>query len=132
MFKRLFGSQKGRRANGHVSIFEPRMPEVDVLPDIENRFAEVRKAANGEITPPNGTQGRHVIVVTPGRMMMFKACPPSGAMATEAMASIEWMMLNHLYPQACGHLTELSTRLSTRFLGFLRLDLISLRKYDIM
>lgn len=92
MFKKFFGGKKGQKSNGPASLFEPRMPEVDVLPDIENRFAEVRKAANGEITPLNGADGRHVIIVTPGRMMMFKTCPPPGRMGPEAVASIEQMM----------------------------------------
>jgi hypothetical protein len=96
MFKNLFGSKKGRNSNGQTSLFEPRMPEVDMLPDIENRFAEIRKAANGEIIPPNGADGRHVIVVTPGRMMMFKGCPPPGTMDPNAVASIAQMMPSNI------------------------------------
>lgn len=92
MFKKFFGRKKGRKSNGQISLFDPRMPEVDIIPDIEDRFVEVRKAANGEVVPPTGADGRHVIVVTPGRMMMFKGCPPPGTMSREAVASAEQMM----------------------------------------
>ena len=47
MFKSFVGGKRGQKSNGQASLFEPRMPEVDILPDIEDRFSAVRKAANG-------------------------------------------------------------------------------------
>jgi len=84
MFKRLF-----RRSNaGAASV---RMPDVDEPADIDAVFARARLAASGEGERP-GPPGRHVIIVTPGRMLMFKACPPPDSMAADKVASVEQMM----------------------------------------
>ena len=85
MFKRLFG----RSNAGAASV---RMPDVDEPADIDAVFARARLAASGEGERPPGPPGRHVIIVTPGRMLMFKACPPPDSMAADKVASVEQMM----------------------------------------
>jgi len=85
MFKRLFG----RSNAGAASV---RMPDVDEPADIDAVFARARLAASGEGERPPGPPGRHVIIVTPGRMLMFKACPPPDSMAADQVASVEQMM----------------------------------------
>ena len=67
------------------------MPEVDELPNSEEVFDKARKVAAGEDLPP-GQAGRHVIVVTPGRMLMFQPCPPQGAMPQQQVEPIERMI----------------------------------------
>src|SRR3954469_14078882 len=86
MFKRLFGQGKesGKSEDVH-------MPDVDELLDIEDVFAKARMAASGEELPP-GHSGRHVIVVTPGRMLMFQPCPPQGSMPQQEVDPIERMI----------------------------------------
>jgi len=86
MFKRLFGQGKESEKSDAV-----HMPEVDELPDIEGVFAKARMAAAGEGLPP-GQTGRHVIVITPGRMLMFQPCPPQGAMPQQQVEHIERMI----------------------------------------
>ena len=68
MFKRLFGRRKREIQNPDM-----RMPEVDELPNIVEVFDRARRAAAGEGEQPPGPSGRHVIVVTPGRMLMFQS-----------------------------------------------------------
>lgn len=68
------------------------MPDVDVLPDIEEIFDKARKAAAGEGEQPPDASGRYVIIVTPGRMFMFQPCPPPGFMPEEEVASIAEML----------------------------------------
>ena len=125
MFQKLFGSQKDKKPKSQPSLFKPCMPEVDVLPDIEERFVQARKAANGAIAPPHGPKGRHVIVMTPGRMMMFKACPPPGSMSKEAVTSTENMMSSRIKRNIVAiAYTELEalttdTAKAIPFLGFL-------------
>src|SRR5947208_12859430 len=82
MFEKLFG-----RKNAEV-----RMPEVDVLPGMDALFDKARQAARGEGEMPPGAHGRHVIIVTPGRMMKFQPCPPPGSMADASVQNVERMM----------------------------------------
>src|SRR5207249_4618646 len=42
--------------------------------------------------PPSGGTGRHVVVVTPGRILMFNPCPPAGSMPAAKTAAIERMI----------------------------------------
>src|SRR5438128_6920797 len=83
MFERLFG----RKGGGDV-----RMPEVDELPDIGALFDTARQAARGEGEQPPGAHGRHVIIVTPGRMLKFQPCPPPGSMADASVQNVERTM----------------------------------------
>jgi hypothetical protein len=73
--------------SGQGDLFEPRMPEVDTPPNIENVFAEARKAALGESASERDP--RQVVVVTPGRMLMLQPCPPPGSMPKAAVSQIE-------------------------------------------
>src|SRR5438270_13212651 len=87
MFGRFFGGR-----NGDEDRFKPRMPEVDVLPGIDAVFAQARAAAAGEVELPPGRSGRNVVMVTPGRLLMFLPCPPPGSMPAAQVASIERMV----------------------------------------
>jgi hypothetical protein len=86
MLKNLFsGSQP--------DIFQPRMPQVDVPANIEALFDLARKAARGEVAIPGADPNeRVVVVVTPGRMIMHKSCPPVGTIPQSQTAPIEEMM----------------------------------------
>jgi hypothetical protein len=60
--------------------FAPRMPEVDEPANLSAVFDTARAAASGvEPSPPNAS-GRFVVIVTPGRLLMFHPCPPAGSM----------------------------------------------------
>lgn len=69
-------------------IFEPRMPEVDQPTGIEQIFQRARAAAAGA-TPPAVGPGRHVVFVTPGRMLMLHPCAPPGSLSAEQVAAVE-------------------------------------------
>ena len=84
-FKRLFG----RSDAGAASV---RMPDVDEPGDIDAVFAKARLAAGGDGERPPGPPARHVIIVTPGRTLMFKACPLPNSMAADKVASVEQMI----------------------------------------
>jgi hypothetical protein len=85
MFKRLFG-------RSHAGAASVRMPDVDEPADIDAVFAKARLAATGEGESGRPAPGRHVIIVTPGRMVMFKACPPPHSMPADKVASVEQMV----------------------------------------
>src|SRR6266545_2135938 len=80
MFKRLFGRWRG---------MTPRMPDVDPAANIEEIF---EKARNATVEPPPAEPGRHVVIVTPGRMLMFQACPAPGSMPQEQVLAMERMI----------------------------------------
>lgn len=89
MLKDLFG----RRREHDAKLYQPRMPDVDVSERIEEIFADARRAARGEAELPGTSPGqRHLIVVTPGRMLMHQPCPPPGSMSADRVAPIEKLM----------------------------------------
>lgn len=89
MFDRWLGRRQGSEA---ARLFAPHMPEVDVLPGIEATFDTARRAAAGEGELPTRGAGRHVVIITPGRMLMFQPCPPAGSMPPAQVAAIEQMI----------------------------------------
>lgn len=65
--------------------FEPHMPEVDVLPDMEGLFAKARvEIASGD--------ERRVGIVTPGRLIMFVPAPRPGSIAKEFVAQVSQLL----------------------------------------
>ena len=72
-------------------LFKPRMPEVDFPAKLEDIFDKARKAAAADTTPAKG-KNRHVVVVTPGRMIMLHPCPAPGTMDQQAVESVEKLM----------------------------------------
>jgi hypothetical protein len=87
MLNKLFAGK------GHTDIYQPHMPEVDTPEKIEDIFADARRAANGETRPPGaGADERFYVVVTPGRMVMYKPCPPAGSMPPAQVAQIEKLL----------------------------------------
>jgi len=67
------------------ALFEPHMPGVDVLADMDARFAWAREKSAGD------GEGAHVVIVTPGRMLMETAAVPPGSMperATQAARAV--------------------------------------------
>lgn len=57
------------------NIFHPYMPEVDIRPDIEKIFERARSSADESVIDDEGLYRRQVIIVTPGRLLIGKACP---------------------------------------------------------
>jgi hypothetical protein len=71
----------------------PRMPEVDIPSDINERFEKAwRLASEGpEIATRTATPAgqRNVIIVTPGRATMVQPCPRPGSMDANSVQAIE-------------------------------------------
>jgi hypothetical protein len=67
------------------NLFEPRMPAVDVLPDMPGLFAKARiEIASG--------RERRVGFVTPGRMIMLQPAPRPGSIAKEFVAQVSRLL----------------------------------------
>ena len=77
--------------NVDPQIFQPRMPEVDIPTNAEEFFARARQAA-AEDTMPGKGKNRHIVIVTPGRMLMLQPTPAPGTMKPEAVAAVEKIM----------------------------------------
>jgi hypothetical protein len=66
------------------------MPDVDRLPNIEDVFDWVRQAARDELASPRFAPGaRQVVIVTPGRTLLFNPCPTPGAMPPQLVKIAE-------------------------------------------
>ena len=65
--------------------FEPHMPGVDVLPDMQALFVKARnEIASGD--------ERRVGIVTPGRMIMLQPAPPPGSIPKEFVAQVSQLL----------------------------------------
>lgn len=82
MWNRLFGRKKNA-----FSPADLHMPEVVEIPNIEEVFTNARNAAAREGI--QAAAGQNVVVVTPGRTLMFQPCPSAGSMPAEQVANME-------------------------------------------
>lgn len=87
MLKQLLDRLKAGTAND--ALFQPRMPDVEQPPNPASLFDKARSAATGA-TPT--AAGRHVVIVTPGRLLMFQPCPAAGSMPAAQVTSITQMI----------------------------------------
>jgi len=69
-------------------LFTPRMPEVDVRPEIGSVFSHARAAAAQTHAGEDGIEHRQVIIITPGRLLIAKDCPLAGDIPTEQLARL--------------------------------------------
>ena len=69
-------------------LFTPRMPEVDVRPEIGAIFSRARAAVAKTHAGEDGIEHRQVIIITPGRLLIAKDCPLAGDIPTEQLARL--------------------------------------------
>jgi len=71
----------------------PRMPDVDVPSDVEERFAKAWRVASGTEVPAPfagaAISQRYIVVMTPGRTLMIQPCPRPNSMPPEHVQAIE-------------------------------------------
>lgn len=75
-------------------IFQPHMPGVDVLSNIDEIFGLARgELLNAESVIENSVAGqRAVAIITPGRMIVYHASPPPGGLTAEEVEPIKKLM----------------------------------------
>src|SRR5437773_5462664 len=83
MLERLFGFLKRQPEN--AELFVPRMPDVrGSTESIEDVFERARQATLNPV--------RHVVVVTPERMLMLQPCPPPASMKASEVSKMEGLV----------------------------------------
>lgn len=94
IFKRWFGKKPNEAApDDEAGLFEPRMPEVDEPPFIEEVFERARQSARDGSVEAGAPEGqRHIVVVTPGRLLLLQRAPAPGTMSAEKTAPAESFM----------------------------------------
>jgi hypothetical protein len=77
-----------------ADIFEPHMPGVELLSDMDALFSTAREQLEaGEFPAGEFVKGqRAVAVVTPGRLIMFQPCPAPGRMSGELVENAKKLM----------------------------------------
>ena len=68
-----------------TDIFKPAMPEVDVRPNLNAIFNRARAAASQSGTGADDAATRQMIIVTPGRLLVAKDCPPARDIPVEQL-----------------------------------------------
>jgi hypothetical protein len=84
MFEKIFGSRKPN----DPELFTAKMPEVDTPPTIDSVFHDAREGG----AKTGDSANRHVVVITPGRMLFFQPCPEPGSIDPAQVANIEKMI----------------------------------------
>ena len=74
-------------------LFIPRIPEVDIRPDIGAIFSRARKNAKIIQIGEDGSSLRQIIIITPGRLLIAKMCPHLDTIPDDQVA-----VLNELVP----------------------------------
>ena len=74
-------------------LFTPRMPEVDVRPEIGAIFSRARAAAAQTYIGEDGIERRQVIIITPGRLLVAKGSPQADEIPVELLT-----LLSELVP----------------------------------
>lgn len=74
------------------NIFQPHIPEVDIRPDIEKIFELARTSADESIIDDEGLYRRQVIIVTPGRLIISKACPLPAELSQEEITRLSSLL----------------------------------------
>jgi hypothetical protein len=76
-----------------MPTFEAHMPRVDDVDDLQERFDAARKVERGEenLLPdhPSVEGQHHVVLITPGRMLMQQSAPLPGTVDDELIQSLE-------------------------------------------
>lgn len=85
-------------------LFTPRMPEVDVRPEIGAIFSRARTAAAQTHLGDDGIEHHQVIIITPGRLLIAKDCPLAGDIPTEQLALLRELVP----PQPCVNIAVLA------------------------
>ena len=77
-----------------TDIFEPHMPGVELLSDMDGLFRTARaQLESGEPLTEGAARGqRAVAIVTPGRLVMFQPAPPPGSMRGEHVENAKKLM----------------------------------------
>jgi len=85
-------------------LFTPRIPEVDVRPEIGAIFSRARAAAAQSHMDEDGIERRQVIIITPGRLLVAKSSPLAEDIPVE-----QFELMNELVPpQPCINIAVLA------------------------
>ena len=74
------------------NLFQPQIPEVDIRPDIEKIFERARSSADESVMDDEGLYRRQVIIVTPGRLLISKACPLPAELSREDISRLTGLL----------------------------------------
>ena len=77
-----------------VDVFQPHMPGVELLSDMDALFGLARSQLRSSEPPiEKSVKGQRAIaIVTPGRLIMYQPCPPPGSMSDAQVAPMKKLM----------------------------------------
>ncbi len=66
-----------------LDVFQVHMPEVDERPGLEDVFSKAKLIAAEDTVLQDGTHQRHVVIISPGRLVLVKDSYPPGTLPAE-------------------------------------------------
>ena len=107
------------------NLFTPKMPEVDLRPNLFAIFDRARAAAGEVNLDEIGKEHHQIIIVTPGRLLISKECPLAEEIPVEQLALLGELVppdpANHIAVIAYTYLDALQAnmRRAIPFIDFL-------------
>jgi hypothetical protein len=70
-------------------LFQLHMPEVDIRPGLDDIFNQAKSLAEEETILADGTHLRHVVIISPGRLLLIKDSYPPDTLPLESRIVLE-------------------------------------------
>lgn len=74
------------------ALFQVHMPDVDIRPGMEEIFTEAKNLAQNETILADKSRLRHVVIVSPGRLLLIKDTYPEGTLPSESRLALEKLL----------------------------------------
>ncbi len=71
------------------ALFQVHMPEVDIRPGLGDIFIQAKKLAQEETVLADKSHLRHVVIISPGRLLLVKDSYPAGTLPSGSRQTLE-------------------------------------------
>ncbi|HAF61884.1 MAG TPA: hypothetical protein DCK95_06115 [Anaerolineaceae bacterium] len=76
-------------------LFKVHMPEVDIRGGLDKIFSQAKQLAEEETILADGSHLRHVVIISPGRLLLIKDSYPPDTLPSENRTVLEELIPSH-------------------------------------
>ena len=74
------------------TLFQVHMPDVDIRPGLEEIFTQAKDLAQKETILADKSHLRHVVIISPGRLLLIKDTYPEDTLPSESRLALEKLL----------------------------------------